>query len=253
MPRDYFSAQSDAYRRFRPTYPAALFDFLSRDLPQGAAVWDCATGNGQAAAALSRHAAIVVATDQSGAQLARAATARGVYYAKALAEAAPLARGSMDLVTVAQALHWFDFERFYAEVRRVLKPGGLLAAWTYSFLSVSPQLGAEADAAIRAFYHDVIGAYWPPERRWVDEHYRTIPFPFTPLPAPEFSIDISWDLDALLGYVSSWSAVQRYKDARGRDPVPALRARLATVFGDPASRRRLAWPLDLRLGRHTGE
>lgn len=249
MAKDYFSAQSGAYRQFRPGYPASLFEFLLGALPAHACIWDCATGNGQAAVAIGAHAATVVATDQSRAQLAHATEAAGVHYVEALAEATPLRTGSIDLVTVAQALHWFDFEPFYGEVRRVLKPGGLFAAWTYSFLSVSAQLGADIDRAIRAFYHDVIGPYWPPERRWVDERYRSIPFPFESMPTPAYTIEVAWNLEALLGYVSSWSAVQRYKDDRGRDPVPLLRARLAPLWEDPAVEQRLEWPLDLRLGR----
>ena len=249
MPKDYFSTQADAYKQFRPTYPAALFDFLARDLAPDALVWDCATGNGQAALALGDCVGAVVASDQSSAQLVNAGRGDSVHYVQALAEAVPLADRSVDLVTVAQALHWFEFEAFYREATRVLKPGGLLAAWTYSFLSVSPQLGADLDTAVRDFYHNVIGTYWPPERRWVDEQYRSIPFPFAAVTAPEFAIEVEWDLPSVLGYMSSWSAVQRYKDDVLRDPLPTLAASLAPLWGEPQTVRRLRWPLNLRLGR----
>ena len=249
MQKDYFSAQSDAYKLFRPLYPESLFAFLSQGLPADAVVWDCATGNGQAAIGLSRNAATVVASDQSRAQLGKARSATSVHYVQAFAEAMPLGDRAVDLVMVAQALHWFDFDSFYAEVRRVLKPNGRIAAWTYSILSVSPQLGVDLDAAIRWFYHDVIGPYWPSERRWVDDQYRSIPFPFIDIDTPSFTIEVDWDLPAILGYIGSWSAVQLYKDARNIDPVDSLAERLSPIWGEPADRRRLNWRLDLRCGQ----
>lgn len=249
MGKDYFSGQAALYSRFRPRYPAALFDYLCADLDEDALVWDCATGNGQAAVAIAGRGRPVVATDLSRAQLAHARRAQGVHYVCALAEATPLRTGSVALVTVAQALHWFDFERFHAEVRRVLRPGGRIAAWTYSFMAVSAQLGAALDAELRTFYRDVVGPFWPPERRWVDEAYRTVPFPYEPVGAPEFAIALSWDLAGLLGYLSSWSATQRLIEATGKDPLPALAARLAPLWGAPGEERAIRWPLGLRVGR----
>ncbi|MGR8920286.1 MAG: class I SAM-dependent methyltransferase, partial [Gammaproteobacteria bacterium] len=243
MVKDYFSQQSADYSRFRPGYPDALFDFLCTLAPSTALAWDCATGNGQAARALAARMERVVATDLSAAQLAEAPPQPRVLYAQALAEAAPLPDASVDLVTVAQALHWFDFEPFYRELARVLTPRGLFAAWTYSFLEASPQLGAAVDAAVRAFYHDVIGPYWPPERRWVDDRYRSIPFPLTAVEAPEFSIELEWDRDGMLGYLGSWSAVARYRAAGHADPLPALAAAVARAWPDGGERRGLRWPL----------
>ncbi|MFT4582859.1 MAG: ubiquinone/menaquinone biosynthesis C-methylase UbiE [Gammaproteobacteria bacterium] len=248
MHKDYFSAQSADYKTFRPQYPQALFDFLCRDLNPHATVWDCATGNGQAALALQQYAAHVLATDQSAAQLKHAGPHPKVHYIRAFAEAIPVADHSIDMVTIAQALHWFDFDRFYAEVRRVVIPGGLIAAWTYSFLSVTDQLGNDIDSAIRWFYQDVIGPYWPPERRWVDEQYRTIPFPFDEQPSPEISFDVMWDLSAILGYMSSWSAVQQYTAATREDPMPMLAKRLTPLWGEPETKRPLHWSLALRVG-----
>lgn len=249
MSKDYFSAQADRYVAFRPHYPDALFTALCRDLPADALVWDCATGNGQAATMLGRRVSRVIGSDQSAAQLRHAVPHEHVHYVQAAAEVMPLRDASVDLITVAQALHWFDFDRFYAEVARVLKPGGLLAAWTYSFLSVIPQLGADIEQVLRRFYHDVVGPYWPAERRWVDEAYRTIPFPYAMFDIGEFTIDVAWNLASVAGYVSSWSATQRYVAATGHDPLPSLVRQLASSWGPPADTRRLRWPLGIRAGR----
>ena len=248
--KDYFSRQSTVYQQFRPSYPRALFEFFESHLPTDAVVWDCASGNGQASVHYGDSVALVVATDQSDSQLAAAIAAPRVHYVQAMAEAAPLPDASVDLVTVAQALHWFDFDAFYAEVKRVLRPGGKVAAWTYSFLDVTAMLGADVDTVIRRFYHDVIGPYWPPERRWVDERYATLPFPFEPLDAPEIAIEVSWDLDGVMGYLGSWSAVQRYKDANGDDPLPALRRELEPLWAEGRVIGPVRWPLALKLGQH---
>ena len=249
MSKDYFSVQADRYVAFRPHYPDALFEALCRDLPANALVWDCATGNGQAATMLGRRVVQVIGTDQSAAQLGNAIPHEHVRYVQAYAEAMPLQDHCVDLITVAQALHWFDFDRFYAEAARVLKPGGVIAAWTYSFLSVLPQLGGDLERGLRGFYHDVVGPYWPAERRWVDECYRTIPFPFAAIELAEFVIEVDWNLASVVGYVSSWSATQRYLTATGNDPIPALFERLSASWGAPANTRSLRWALSIRAGR----
>lgn len=249
MNRDYFSAQADRYVAFRPHYPDALFARLCRELPADALAWDCATGNGQAAVMLGRRAVRVIGSDQSAAQLRHAIPHPHVHYVQAYAEAMPLGANSVDLITVAQALHWFDFERFYAEAARILRPGGIIAAWTYSFLSVIPQLGRDIERVLDGFYHDVVGPHWPAERHWVDEAYRSIPFPFAAIDIGEFTIDVEWNLASVIGYVSSWSATQRYVAATGHDPLPALTAALAAQWGEPTGTRRLAWPLSIRAGR----
>ncbi len=249
MKKDYFSAQAERYVAFRPHYPDALFDALCGELPADALVWDCATGNGQAAVMLGRRVAHVIGSDQSAAQLRHARAHAHVSYVQAYAELMPLPARSVDLITVAQALHWFDFERFYAEAARVLKPGGIIAAWTYSFLTVMPLLGDDIERVLRRFYHDVVGPHWPAERRWVDEAYRSIPFPFAAFDIGEFSIELAWDLASVLGYVSSWSATQRYIAATDTDPLPALAGELAGVWGDPATVRHVQWPLSIRAGR----
>jgi len=248
MAKDYFSQQSHSYLKYRPTYPPELFQYLSKYLKPGELVWDCATGNGQAAMCFDEGLS-VIATDQSIEQLKNRPTTSSVLFSQALAEKAPIKDKSVSLITVAQALHWFDFEEFYREVSRVLKPGGMIAAWTYSFLSASPQLGRMIDECVRRFYCDVIGPYWPEERRWVDEFYVTIPFPFQQVEAPSFYIPLSWDLEDLIGYVSSWSAVSEYKKIIGADPVPQLIEELRSVWGHHKVRRDIRWRLGLRVGR----
>jgi SAM-dependent methyltransferase len=249
MNTDYFSAQADRYVAFRPHYPDALFDALCRELPAAALAWDCATGNGQAAVMLGRRVARVIGSDRSAAQLRHAIAQAHVHYVQACAEAMPLRAHSVDLITIAQALHWFDFARFHAEAARVLKPGGIIAAWTYSFLSVIPQLGGDIERVLRRFYHDVVGPHWPAERRWVDEGYRTIPFPWPAIDIGAFTIDVAWNLASVVGYVSSWSATQRYITATGTDPLPMLARELAEAWGTPETTRRLQWPLSIRAGR----
>lgn len=162
------------------------------------------------------------------------------------AEASGLDSGSADLVTVAQALHWFDRPAFYAEARRVLRPTGLVAAWTYGHVALDD---AQADAILRRFYSETVGPNWPPERAHVDDGYRTLEFPFEELDPPAFEMRTEWPLAALLGYAGTWSATKRYRDARGVDPLPDLRRELSAAWGDPETRRAIAWPLAIRVGR----
>lgn len=242
--KDHFSSASDRYAAYRPVYPAALYDWLAGLCTEWDAAWDCATGSGQAAVGLTAHFRRVLATDASAEQIRHAAPHQQVSYRVAPAEASGLADGSVDLVSVAQAAHWFDLPRFYAEVVRVLKPGGVLALWGYGRL-VLPN---EMDAPLLSFYRDTVGPYWPPERALIDSGYRDLDFRFADISAPAFSIDVAWSLDRLLDYVSTWSAVRRYQAERGDDPLTALRAQLATAWGDAAAPRRLQWPLFLRVG-----
>jgi SAM-dependent methyltransferase len=242
--KDHFSRQSAVYSRYRPGYPPELVDWVVAQAPGRRLAVDCATGNGQAAVALAPHFDAVLALDGSRGQLARAQPAAGVAYVAALAERMPVAGRSADLVVAAQAAHWFDFDRYYAECRRVLVPGGVFAAWTYETFRIDDRL----DAIVDAFYRDVIGSYWPPERRYVEAGYRTLPFPWAEIAAPEFALVTRWDLPTVLGYLGTWSSVQRYKDALGTDPVEALAGPLAGAWG-PEPERELRWPIHLRIGR----
>lgn len=243
--RDLFSGHADLYAAARPAYPAALFEWLAGLVAPRRLAWDCATGNGQAAMGLARWFDAVVATDASEGQLAHATPHPAIEYRLALADRSGLAAGSVDLVTIAQALHWLDLPAFYAEVRRVGRPGGVLAAWCY----VLPEVDGGVDAVVHHIYRDVVGPYWTPERRLVEEGYRTVPFPFDEVTPPAFRIVEPWDLGRLLRYIESWSAVQRYRNERGDDPLAPVRPALEAAWGDPSQPREVAWPVHLRAGR----
>lgn len=244
--RDHFSGVANRYAEFRPRYPAALFDYLTTLVPDGATVWDCACGNGQATHDLSSRFSKVIATDASKEQIASATLNLKAEFRVATAEDSGLPNHSVELITVAQALHWFDFERFYAEVRRVLKSGGVLVAWAYGVNQVE---GPAVNEIAQDFYSNVVGPYWPPERQLVEEVYRTIPFPFQEITAPGFKMEARWTMAQLLGYFSTWSATNRYLKAKGINPLPALSERLSCVWDDVETHRKISWPLALRVGR----
>ncbi len=243
---DHFSAVASGYAHFRPHYPDALFDALATLVPRTATVWDCAAGSGQASTALARRFAHVVATDASAEQIASATPHPNVDYRVALAEESGLPAASVGLVTVAQALHWFDLPRFYAEVRRVLKPDGVVAVWCYGVNEVE---GASVNALVQDFYARTLDPYWPPSRRLVEAGYRTLPFPFEEIAVPPLRMEVTWTLAQLLGYFSTWSATNRFIAATGRNPLAPLSAALERVWGDPQRTRTVSWPLYLRAGR----
>ena len=243
---DHFSATAARYASFRPRYPRELFEWLASVVPATRVAWDCGTGSGQAALALADHFAHVVASDPSVTQLAHATRHPAVSYAAMSAERSALADGSANLVTVAQALHWFDLPTFYAEVRRVLVAGGVLAVWSYGLFTLhDPML----DDLIRHFHGETVGPYWPPERRLVDEGYRALELPFVPVASPVLAMQAEWTLEHLAGYLSTWSAVQRARTATGVDPVPGVIGELRARWGPERAARRVEWPLTLRAGR----
>ena len=243
---DHFSGVASEYAEYRPRYPESLFDWLAGLAARRELAWDCATGSGQAAVALASRFERVIATDASAEQVAAAASHPRVEYRVAPAEVSGLDPASADLVTVAQALHWFDRPAFYAEARRVLRRDGVVAAWTYGHPTLDEP---RADAALQRFYAETVGPYWPKERAHVDAGYRTIDFPFRQVAPPAFEMETRWPLATLLGYVATWSAVMRFRAARGEDPVAKLAKDLATAWGDPEATRRITWPLALRVGR----
>lgn len=241
--KDHFSGQAGDYERYRPGYPATLFEWLATAAPARRLALDVGTGNGQAAVGLAEYFDEVVATEPSHAQLERARPHARVRYAVGPAERVHLPDGTVDLVTAAQAAHWFAFGPFFAEVRRVLRPGGLVALWTYEKF----RAGGAIDRVVDDFYRDVVGPYWPPERRHVEERYATLPMPLDEVAAPTFELRSEWDADTALAYLGTWSAVQRYRRLRGRDPLALLAPLLRECWG--AGPRPLRWPIHLRAGR----
>lgn len=242
--KDLFSAQSKGYAQYRPAYPKLLYRHILAQASGRESAWDCATGNGQAAIALSPHFQQVYATDLSAKQLAEATPAPNVHYRQAPAEDSGLPDASIDLITVAQALHWFGFERFFGEARRVLRPGGLLAAWGYDLLRFDD---AELDAELRLFYQGETAPYWDAARSHIDDRYARIPFPFTLLPSPDFRIEISWTLADLAGFLDTWSAVQTCICTTGRNPVAIFSKKLANRF--PVEQRWAGhFPVFLKMG-----
>lgn len=243
---DHFSSVANRYAEFRPRYPAALFDWLAALVPRNSLVWDCAAGNGLASADLAERFARVIATDASAEQIASAKAHPKIEFRVAPAEESGLQDESAGLITVAQALHWFDLDRFYVEARRVLKPGGVLAVWAYG---INQTDHAAINEVINDFYENVVGPYWPPERKLVEEGYRTIEFPFAEITPPDFHMEAQWTLNELLGYFGTWSATNRFIKATGRSPLGPLAERLALVWTAPESPQRIVWPLALRIGR----
>lgn len=243
--KDHFSGHAETYGAFRPSYPDALFAHLASLCAGHTLAWDCATGNGQAAAGVAAHFHTLIATDASRRQLEEAREVANVHYVVAAAERAPLTEHSVDLVTVAQAVHWFALGRFYAEVKRVLRPSGIIACWCYPLHEVTPQV----DKVIHRLYEDIVGEYWPPERAIVEDEYRALPFPFDEVKMPSFAMSVRWDLARMLGYLGTWSSVQRYRKARGSDPLDFVRDDLAAAWGKPNHEHMIRWPLHLRVGR----
>ncbi len=243
--KDHFSTRSGDYAEYRPTYPPALADYLASVAPGRGLALDCGCGTGQLSVLLAEVFARVVATDASAQQIENATPHQGIEYRVALAEQSGLADASADLVTVAQAAHWFDLDVFYAEVRRVLKPQGVIALITYGVIKTD----GEAGRLIDTFYYDVIGPYWPPERRHVESGYRELAFPFVEIVSPDLAMAADWSLAETLGYVDTWSAVRNAEKALGREPYERFSAALSEAWGDPARRQTIRWPLNLRIGR----
>jgi len=242
--KDYFSVQAGEYARRRPRYPQELFTYLASLPAEHELALDCGTGNGQAALGLSPYFDEVIAVDPSASQLRNAFQHPRITYVQAPAEETGLPNGSVDLVTVAQAVHWLNIDSFFAEARRVLKPEGVCAVWCYALCRISP----EVDPIVDDFYFNVVGPYWPRERALVDDGYASLPFPFKEIEPPDLSIQLEWNLADLLGYLGTWSPVQRYIEANHEDPVDLIRSNLTTAWGDPAEQKQVRFPLKMRVG-----
>lgn len=242
--RDHFSQVAAGYAAHRPSYPGALGDVLARLAPARGLAWDAGCGSGQLSLVLADRFAHVIATDASPDQIAQAVAHPRVEYRCVPAEASGLPEGVADVATAAQAAHWFDLPAYYAEVRRVVRPGGLVALISYGVIALDG-----LDAIIQPFYRDVLARHWPPERKHVDAGYRTLAFPFPELEAPALEIRLDWDLGDLVGYVRTWSAVWALERAEGPGPFAEFRQVLADAWGAPETRRPVRWPLALRIGR----
>jgi SAM-dependent methyltransferase len=245
MAKDLFSIQASGYAQYRPTYPPELFHYIMSFVENKEAAWDCATGNGQAAVSLAAFFDHVFATDISEKQLQQAVPRSNIVYIKTSEETTSLAAQSIDLVTVAQAYHWFNFDGFYKEVLRVARPGAVVAVWGYSLITCNDE---RIYSRIRKFYTEVVGPYWDKERRHVDDHYTAVPFPFIQLPGKTFSIPVEYDLAALSGYLNTWSSVQHYIKANGSNPVDVFIDELSAVW-KPGEKYTFSFPLFLKIGK----
>ncbi|HZH11335.1 MAG TPA: class I SAM-dependent methyltransferase [Microvirga sp.] len=243
--KDHFSTRSGDYAAYRPTYPAALVDYLASCCAARETALDVGCGTGQLSVLLTERFDRVIATDASPQQIEKAEAHEKVEYRVAPAEKSGLPDHSVDLIVAAQAAHWFNLEAFYAEARRIGKPGAVLALVTYGVI----QADAQINEAVQHFYKEIVGPYWPPERRHVEEGYRSFAFPFDEWSAPPLAIEVQWQASDLLGYVDTWSAVRGLEKAKGRAPLDEFGRQLSVLWDEPQRRRLIRFPLSLRVGR----
>ena len=242
--KDNFSTQAAEYAIYRPTYPQELYDYLLNLVESKDAAWDCATGNGQVARVLAQHFKGVYATDISEKQLNNALKMPNIVYHTESSEKVNMPDYSFDLITVAQAIHWFNFEAFYREVKRTLKTNGLLAVIGYGLMYIDKKV----DKAIYKLYEDILGKYWDSERRYIEEGYKTIPFPFNEIITPHFQIKTFWTFNQMIGYLNTWSSLQHYKKANDRNPLEYMFIELKEAWGDDAIKE-VHFPILLRVGK----
>ena len=242
--KDNFSTQSDKYAKYRPAYPSDLFEYLSSNVQNKQNAWDCGTGNGQIACELAKTFDNVFATDISQSQIDNALQTGNIFYSVQPAEKTTFDSELFDLIVVAQAIHWFDFDKFYAEVRRTAKNNALLCVTGYGRLEISEKI----DNVIADFYDNVIGKYWDKERKYIDENYKTIPFPFDEIQVPDFVNTQHWTLEHLIGYLNTWSAVKHFIRQNGFNPVDNLQSEIEKLWGSEQTKQ-IHFPLLLRAGR----
>lgn len=240
--KDRFSNHARQYAAFRPTYPKELYDFIFNHVKKFDKAWDAGTGNGQVARDLSTKFKKVVATDISEKQLTNAFPADNIFYSVA-GEETTLPDKQIDLITVAQAIHWFDIPKFYREVNRVASNDAVLAVWGYSLLTISPEI----DKILTHFYTHVVGPYWDKERKLIDEQYKTIPFLFEEIATPEFNFSFDWTLAELEGYLTTWSSVQKFIQANRHNPVDDFMQEIEQFW--KRDKMTIHFPLFLRLGK----
>jgi len=240
--KDNFSTRSREYSKYRPKYPDGVFKFIKDHLNGCEAAWDCGTGNGQVAIELAKFFSSVEATDISGNQLKNAVKKNNIHYTLQPAEKTNFNSARFDLIISAQAVHWFDFERFFAEVNRCIRPDGIIVLLGYGLFYSNN----DTNQIIREFYNDTIGPYWDPERSHLDENYRTIPFPFEETDTPGFEQRYQWSIEHLLGYLRTWSAVKHYENKNNLDPVSIIEQRLREAFGNS---NEVVFPIIFRMGK----
>ncbi len=243
--KDHFSTQSSDYSKYRPDYPQELYDFILSEVKECKTAWDCGTGNGQAAIVLSRYFEKVYATDPSAEQIKNATQKSNIEYRVASAENSTLPDKSVDLITVAQALHWFDFTKFFAEVKRVAKPDAIIAVWSYELCKVDEEI----DKVFMHFYHGILENYWAPERKHVENAYSSIPFPFTEVKENVFYMKKQWNLHDFMGYLSTWSAVQKYIKTNGTNPLELVVKDFEKAWINPSAVKEVSFPVTVKTGR----
>jgi len=239
--KDNFSTQSSFYAKYRPAYPKKLYEFLKKNLHKTEKAWDCGTGNGQVAVELAKFFKEVQASDISKQQLENAEKRPNINYSSQPAEKTDFPDNYFNLITVAQAIHWFNFEAFYMEAKRVLKPNGTIVIIGYSLFKSNP----ETDKIIKDFYENLIGPFWDEERKYLEEHYQTIPFPFSEMETPKFEQEYVWTFNQLIGYLKTWSAVKHYENAKGENPVDLIKDDLQKAFGN---QNKVVFPILIRMG-----
>ncbi len=242
--KDNFSRQSDLYAKYRPTYPQELYDFILSKVENRNAVWDCGTGNGQTARELAKYFEKIFATDISEKQIQKAYQAKNIFYSVQSAEQTNFENNSFDLVTVSQALHWFNFNKFYPEVKRVVKPKGWIAVWMYSLASISPEINSLINVK---HYKETLGTYWDYERKFVDDNYTTLPFPFIEIPCPVFKMQFEWRINELEGYLNSWSALQKFISKNHFNPVDDLVKQIKPFW--KKGKMKIVFPVYIRMGQ----
>ncbi|MES2678980.1 MAG: class I SAM-dependent methyltransferase [Bacteroidota bacterium] len=242
--KDNFSQQSDLYVKYRPHYPQGLYAYLASLTLHRELAWDCGTGNGQAATGLATFYKRVLATDPSRQQIANCLSCENVHYAIERSENCSLPSDSADLITIANALHWFDFEKFFKEAKRVLKKNGVIAAWAYG----PPRISKEVDQVTAHFHNIVLNDYWRPENRLVEQEYRTIPFPFELITSPVFFSEKEMRLEDFIGFLNTWSATQRFINENNYNPIDEILPALTNAWNNDHTKN-ARWHLVLKTGR----
>lgn len=244
---DHFSSTSKEYSFSRPLYPDTLYKYLSDVTPNKNVAWDCATGNGQAAIGLCKHFKNVIASDASKGQLDYQFERTNIRYEMFPAEKADIGDNSVDLITVAQAAHWFDLDKFYKEVIRVGKSNGILAIWSYGMHQIDKDV--DKISARLNVNGDILGKYWPPETNYVKDDYKTIPFPFKEILAPKFEMNVYWSLDDLISYMQTWSAVKRFNNEKKFNPLNLIIDELEKLWGNHEDQKVVKWNINIRIGK----